>query len=281
MANELSNGSNFDYSRVDDPDLRQEMMTAAVTIAKAKKLAVEQIIVIGQQLNIIRDSIGKQGSGIFLDWIQTEPQITYSQASAYRFMGVAERFENFRSSQLGRIELSAAYELAKTDSPKAAVKAAVKMADAGKEVTVKIAKDLIKKYKPDPEPEEAPKDERYEESEPVDDMENRTEPGGGDSSDLENCTHSWVSDGDGVRYCERCKMDHPDDQAPAPYDAAKHLNGIAATLVQCRLKVDEVVRNSEKHRLTDQIQADLDKALISLRKWASYCLLHQFEQAKK
>lgn len=81
--------------------------------------------------------------------------------------------------------------------------------------------------------------------------------------------HEWVSDGSGQRYCEHCKEDHPENEKePGP---SVHLNGIAKTIEACRVNIDKVVRASGKHALTDDIQSNLDKALIALKKWAKSC----------
>lgn len=271
MPNELSTTS-FDYGELDG-STKGKLINLEGSIHRHISAVRGSMLAIGEDLAAAQEVLADYSGGTFVRWVETN--FPLSKSTAYNMIAAYRVFGSFPT--VGKLEDTAMYLLASPETPKLALNAAKKMAEKGHLVTAKVASDLIEKYtkseqesEPEPEPEEAPTDERYEESDPADDTETRTESVGGDSSDedLENCTHVWVSDWDGVRYCERCKMDYRDDSPPQPYDAAKHLNGIAATIVQCRLKVDEVVRNSEKHRLTDQIQADLDKALISLRKWA-------------
>ena len=58
-----------------------------------------------------------------------------------------------------------------------------------------------------------------------------------DICDITKSDHVWESDGNGVRFCTACKMDHPSDAAKQP-DAALTLQRLIGQIDDVRLCMD-------------------------------------------
>ena len=274
MTGEFINLPDVDLG-ITDPEIIGKLEYLGREFRKAQIGVVRSCLTLGKILSDVRDLLEKY-PGKIDTWADG---FGISRRTAYNYMAAYDRFGNCATVAL--LQDTALYELAPSETPKLAVSAALKMTEKGQLVTGKIAKELIAKYsKP-----AAPKDERAKDRHATADTENRTEADGGDpiradEEDPDSCLdsglpHKWISDGNGDRYCETCKVDHPDnDVRPDPREVAvKHLTGIAATLVQARINFNAVCQDlGSRPASYDQIMADADKALVSIRRWAKELL---------
>ena len=62
-----------------------------------------------------------------------------------------------------------------------------------------------------------------------------------DVCDITKSDHVWESDGNGVRFCTACKMDHPSDADKQP-DVVARLHQLVAQIDAVRLGMDEIVK---------------------------------------
>lgn len=274
MTGEFINLPDVDIG-ITDPEIVGKLQYQGRELRKAQIAVVKSCLTVGKILAEVRDLLANY-PGKIDDWADS---FGISRRTAYNYLAAHDRFSSCATVAL--LQDTAMYELASPETPKLAVNAALKMTEKGQLVTGKIAKELIAKYsKP-----AAPKDERAKDRHATADTETCTEADGGDpiredEEDQDSCldsglAHKWISDGNGDRYCETCKVDHPDnDVRPDPREVAvKHLTGIAATLVQARINFNAVCQDlGSRPASYDQIMSDADKALVSIRRWAKELL---------
>lgn len=262
---------NFDDSGLPE-DVKGKLLNLQYEIKKAIKRSVEDIFRIADACIEAQSLLAKHGGdGRFGKWIDSS--IPVCRSTVYDWMRARQEWGDCRATL--QMEPTAVITLGNSGVPKQAKNEAVKLADKGVNVTTKVAKELIAKYsKP-----AASKDAHAQDRHATAATETGTDTRGGSlpaADDPDSCLdsglpHKWISDGNGDRYCEVCKVDHPDnDVRPDPKEVAvKHLTGIAATLVQARINFHAVCQDLGTRPATyDQIMADADKALVSIRRWA-------------
>lgn len=181
MGTELSTG--FDYGLIADKDAKGKLISLAARVAKLKLSFGQSITDIGKELLTAQAVLANHNQGIFTSWVRDE--CGFSIRTAYRFISVATRFGD-GCANLAQLEDSALYVLAESETPKSAVKEALRLADQGVRVTHKVAKDIVARHRPPETPE----------------------------CEVSGARHEWESDGDGQRFCSHCKEDHPENSKP-------------------------------------------------------------------
>lgn len=144
----------FDYS-VCNADEKGKLIWAAAEVGRLKGKAAETVIELGKVLAIAQEQLARHHGGTFVQWYERECGL--SKDTVYRSIACFRTFESFRN--LRKLEVSAMYELAKNDTPKTALKEALKLADRGEEVSYSEARKIIEKHKAKAEPKPAPQPE--------------------------------------------------------------------------------------------------------------------------
>lgn len=136
----------FDYALIADKDDRGKLECLERDVRKRKHRVADDLCEIGKTLATARDLKACHKGGVFGAWCQW---VGFSKTQAYRYIQVFETFGDVSSrSNLERLQDSALYALSEPETPKEAVKEALKLADQGKIVTHKNAKEIIAKHKP-------------------------------------------------------------------------------------------------------------------------------------
>jgi hypothetical protein len=117
--------------------IADKVRTAADRIRDRVKKAVEDIIEVGNDLLAVKEALPH---GQFLPWLRSE--FGWSERSAQNFMSVAEKFKSAKIADLS-IQPSAAYFLAAPSIPDEARERAVEKAEAGEEITIAAAKEIV------------------------------------------------------------------------------------------------------------------------------------------
>lgn len=132
----------FDYSIV-DKDAKSDLIYFASEILKARDAAAKSIIEMGQWLSSAQERLAKPGSGVFINWVETE--CGFSERTAYNLIYSYRAFGDF--ANFAKMEDSAAYALASPSAPEKARKEAMKLANKGESITHAKAKEIIAKHK--------------------------------------------------------------------------------------------------------------------------------------
>jgi hypothetical protein len=130
----------FSYSPLDRPTA-DRLRSAAVRIRAKIKRTLQDIIDVGNELRAAKAVLAR---GQFGPWLRAE--FGWSERTARNFMAVAERFGP-KTAMIADSAISptAAYLLASPSAPDAARRAALDQAEAGRPVTVAVARDLLNK----------------------------------------------------------------------------------------------------------------------------------------
>lgn len=129
----------FDYSDIDEVK-RNDVRNAAVRIKVRMERTVQDIIEIGIDLNKVKASLGH---GLFLRWIEAE--FGMSQASAYRFMQVADGYGNKLITVIN-FEPSILYALAAPSTPQEVRDQVEELVLDGEKVTVADIKAMKEQF---------------------------------------------------------------------------------------------------------------------------------------
>lgn len=175
----------FDYS-VCTTDEKGKLIWAAAEVGRLKGKAAETVIELGKILAVAQEQLANHNGGVFVRWYESECGL--SKDTVYRSISCFRTFESFRTVR--KLEVTAMYELAKNDTPKTALKEAMKRADQGEEISAAVARKIIEKHKakeapkpapaPEPEPPSQPnvvegevvlESQAVEQADPVDDSE--------------------------------------------------------------------------------------------------------------
>jgi uncharacterized protein YaaR (DUF327 family) len=111
--------STFDYS-VLPTETALELRMSAERVRMRLKRTVEDIVAIGQELQVSQERLAKAGSGKFLEWIDAEFEM--SQRTAYNFIGVFDRFGSDFAT-VAKISPKVLYQLAAPSTPESVVQA--------------------------------------------------------------------------------------------------------------------------------------------------------------
>jgi hypothetical protein len=126
----------FNYDLL-ETKIADKVRTAADRIRERIKKTVEAIIEVGNDLLAVKEALPH---GQFLPWLRAE--FGWSERSAQNFMNVAEQFKSAKIADLP-IQPSAAYFLAAPSIPVEARERAVEKAEAGEEITLAAAKEIV------------------------------------------------------------------------------------------------------------------------------------------
>ena len=134
------NKNGFDYSALDKETL-DLIQACTVEIQSRLISAVEQMIEIGQQLQIAKERL-KHGQ--FQEWLRSEFNMNPRQAR--RLMLVAKQFKTDKYAVL-KFAPSALYLLAETKTPNTARKEALTRAQKGENISWSNAKEIVARHK--------------------------------------------------------------------------------------------------------------------------------------
>ncbi len=126
----------FNYEQL-ETKVADKVRNAADRIRERIKKTVEDIIGVGNDLLAVKEALPH---GEFLPWLKAE--FGWSERSAQNFMNVAEQFKSAKIADLP-IQPSAAYLLAAPSVPEEAREKAVEKAEAGEEITIAAAKEIV------------------------------------------------------------------------------------------------------------------------------------------
>lgn len=133
--------SGFNYVAC-DAKLAEKLQITADEIRQQLKKTLESTIEIGEALLAVKDSLEH---GQFTAWLRVE--FSWTERTARHFMNVAEHFGKTEKFSVLSIQPAAAYLLAAPSTPDEVREAAVKKAEAGEQITWKVAKALLSKAK--------------------------------------------------------------------------------------------------------------------------------------
>ena len=119
----------------------EKVRSSADRIRERVKKTVEDIIEVGNDLLAVKEALGH---GQFGPWLKAE--FGWGERTAQNFMSVAERFKSAKFAELP-IQPSAAFLLAAPAVPDEARQVAVEKAEAGKEITVATAREIVAEAK--------------------------------------------------------------------------------------------------------------------------------------
>jgi hypothetical protein len=119
----------------------ETVRTSADRIRERVKKTVEYIMEVGDELLAVKEALEH---GQFGPWLKAK--FRWSERTAQSFMSVAERFKSAKIADLP-IQASAAYFLAAPSVPDEARQVAVEKAEAGQEITVATAREIVAEAK--------------------------------------------------------------------------------------------------------------------------------------
>jgi hypothetical protein len=126
----------YDYDQL-SASVREAVRRSAITIKPRLKRATEDIFVIGQELQAVKERLPH---GSYTEWLDVE--FGLSERMAQRFVGVAERL-GVKSDKLSVLPPSTLYLLAAPSTPDEAIQAVEKRLDAGERIRVAMVQAVI------------------------------------------------------------------------------------------------------------------------------------------
>ena len=132
-------GFNYDLLEM---KVAEKVRTSADRIRERVKKTVEDIIEVGNDLLAVKEALDH---GYFSPWLKAE--FGWSERTARNFMAVADQFGKSAIFADLPIQPSAAYFLAAPSVPDEARQVAVEKAEAGEEITVATAKEIVAEAK--------------------------------------------------------------------------------------------------------------------------------------
>lgn len=132
--------SGFDYKGM-KPEHERRLRIAKERVEGLARSSFETVIAIGNELNAVKKLVGH---GQFTKWLAAE--FSWKPRMARNFMSVADRFTpGLVTNNL--IVPTAAYLLAAPSTPESACVEAIKRAGNGEEITVALAREIIRRAK--------------------------------------------------------------------------------------------------------------------------------------
>ena len=125
-----------------DQQTRDFLFDRTIKIQGLIKKTVENMLMTGSYLNEVKQLLQH---GQFIDWYKTELGI--SNASVWRMMSAAKRFENYSLEDLDFLGVAALYELSDSDIPDQAIETIIQDKDLAKSLSLDDAKKLKKHFK--------------------------------------------------------------------------------------------------------------------------------------
>jgi hypothetical protein len=130
----------FNYDLL-ETKVAEQVRSSADRIRERVKKTVEDIIEVGNDLLAVKEALEH---GQFGPWLKAE--FGWGERTAQNFMSVAERFKTAKIADLP-IQPSAAYFLAAPSVPDEARQVAVEKAEAGEEIIVATAREIVAEAK--------------------------------------------------------------------------------------------------------------------------------------
>lgn len=131
----------FNYSLIGDA--ADKVRSSAEKIRLTVQKTIEDLIEVGQELLAVKEAVGH---GHFGAWLRAE--FGWTVRTAQNLMSVAERFgANTKLISHLPIDPTAAYLLAAPSAPDEARQTAVERAEAGEQITTKVAKKIVAEAK--------------------------------------------------------------------------------------------------------------------------------------
>lgn len=130
----------YDYDQLPEA-IRDPVRRSAITIKPRLKRAAEDIFVIGQELQAVKDRLPH---GSYTDWLDVE--FGLSERMAQRFVGVSERLGG-KSDKLSLLPPSTLYLLAAPSTPDEAIQTVERKLDAGERIRVAMVRQAIEEAK--------------------------------------------------------------------------------------------------------------------------------------
>jgi CheY-like chemotaxis protein len=135
--------SNFNYEQLDSKT-QSFVLQKTELIKKLLKRTAQDIIDIGKYLTEVKQSLQH---GQFYPWLDAE--FNWTPRTATRFMRAYNKFKSEDLSDLISLPVSVIYELSTGDVSDETVQETLKLARAGKNVTIRDAKKIKSKQKPE------------------------------------------------------------------------------------------------------------------------------------
>lgn len=145
----------FDYTSLgeiakqDKSALEKHAATVEGEQEKVRKTTAESVLKIGKELAAARERLANHGNGTFGKWLKG--RLCIGQSSAYKAMTAYESFKNLPHCGES-FDASSLYLLSSDSVPEEATKEAIKRAAKGEQITHKLAKEIVAKHSPEPEP---------------------------------------------------------------------------------------------------------------------------------
>lgn len=130
----------YDYDQLPQT-IRDAVRRSAITIKPRLKRAAEDIFVIGQELQAVKDRLPH---GSYTDWLDVE--FGLSERMAQRFVSVSERLGG-KSDKLSVLPPSTLYLLAAPSTPDQAIQTVERKLDAGERIRVAMVRQAIEEAK--------------------------------------------------------------------------------------------------------------------------------------
>lgn len=129
----------FNYAAVQDAKTRRELQEHAGEIKTLVRRTGESIIEIGRRLETVR---GLLDTTTFREWLKAE--FEFAPSMAWSYMQAAAKFGDIGC--LEKFQPSALVTLARRNVPAAAANEAIKAAKSGQTVTLRKAKEILKRH---------------------------------------------------------------------------------------------------------------------------------------
>ncbi len=137
MLHKPADTYHYDYNRLNDTTLRDDVQRRTTAIRQLVRQTAESLVTIGQYLIDVKDVLPH---GEFGEWLSAE--FNWSDSAANKMMNVARQFKSVNFTDLN-VGTSALYLLAAPSTPQAARDEAIQLAETGETVTHAKAKEIV------------------------------------------------------------------------------------------------------------------------------------------
>ena len=140
--------SGFDYGDIPEPEVRALERTVE-KIGELRSRAARCAIEAGRELKEAQDRLSNRKSGTFERWVESRCGITPRHAR--NFISAFETFGGKPENVFRLFDDSSMFLLSAPSCPEDARNEALKLANSGKPVTHKVAKEIVEKHRPKPQ----------------------------------------------------------------------------------------------------------------------------------
>jgi hypothetical protein len=132
---------------LDEAGLDAELKKLAREICKLHGETLKNLLRGGELIHRAHELFCRKRTGRFQEWVKSQCGITYRTALNYR--GAFLAFGTTKGETLSHFaDASALYLLARDSSPQQARDAAIELMDSGEKVTLRVARELVEKFRP-------------------------------------------------------------------------------------------------------------------------------------